>query len=149
MLAAQVRAEIVVLDVGVAEAPRVHPRLRDRAARRVTGDLMVEAAMTADEATAAVLAGADVAEELVGAGADLLVTGEMGVANTTAAATLTAAYTGAGAGRSPAGARASTTRRWRARPRSSRGPSPATVASATLSGFSPRSVVWSTPPSPA
>lgn len=98
VLAAQVGAEIVVLDVGVAEAPRVHPRLRDRAARRVTGDLMVEAAMTADEATAALRAGADVAEELVDAGADLLVTGEMGVANTTAAAALTAAYTGAGAG---------------------------------------------------
>lgn len=149
VLAAQVGAEVVVLDVGVAEAPRVHPHLRDRAARRVTGDLMVEAAMTADEATAALLAGADVAEALVDAGADLLVTGEMGVANTTAAAALTAAYTGAGAGQVTGRGAGIDDATLAHKATVVERASPATVASATLSGFSPRSVVWSTPPSPA
>jgi nicotinate-nucleotide--dimethylbenzimidazole phosphoribosyltransferase len=41
-----------------------------------------------------VLAGARVAEELTRAGADLLVTGEMGIGNTTAAAAVIAALTG-------------------------------------------------------
>jgi nicotinate-nucleotide--dimethylbenzimidazole phosphoribosyltransferase len=50
--------------------------------------------MTRDEAARAVLAGAGVAEELAAAGVDLLVTGDMGIANTTASACLVAAFSG-------------------------------------------------------
>jgi nicotinate-nucleotide--dimethylbenzimidazole phosphoribosyltransferase len=50
--------------------------------------------MTRTEAARALLAGAGVAGELLDAGADLLVTGDMGIANTTPAACLVAAFTG-------------------------------------------------------
>jgi nicotinate-nucleotide--dimethylbenzimidazole phosphoribosyltransferase len=108
-LAAVVGAQVSVLDVGVAaDLPR-HPRLRSAKVRRGTADLAVEPAMTREEAARAVLAGAGIAEELTGAGVDLLVTGDMGIANTTAAACLiwaiagapAAAVTGAGAGGPP------------------------------------------------
>lgn len=50
--------------------------------------------MTRQEAARAVLAGAGIAEELVSSGVDLLVTGDMGIGNTTPAACLIAAFTG-------------------------------------------------------
>jgi nicotinate-nucleotide--dimethylbenzimidazole phosphoribosyltransferase len=87
-------AAVSVLDVGVAgDLPR-HPRLRAAKVARGTADLSQGAAMTPDEASRAVLAGAGLAEELAGAGADLLVTGDMGIGNTTPAAALICAFTG-------------------------------------------------------
>ena len=50
--------------------------------------------MTADEATAALDVGAEVAANAVAGGARLLVTGDMGIGNTTASAALVAAFTG-------------------------------------------------------
>jgi nicotinate-nucleotide--dimethylbenzimidazole phosphoribosyltransferase len=50
--------------------------------------------MTIDQARAALEVGAEVAAELVAAGAGALVTGEMGIGNTTPAAALIAALTG-------------------------------------------------------
>lgn len=86
-----------VLDVGVATDVPDHPRLHRRRVRAGTRDLSVEDAMTVDECAEAVLAGAELAEQLVDEGADLLVTGDMGIANTTPSAALVAAFTGAGA----------------------------------------------------
>src|SRR3546814_19128939 len=54
--------------------------------------------MTNDEARAALDVGAAVAAELVGAGARALVTGDMGIGNTTASAAVIAALTGSDAG---------------------------------------------------
>jgi nicotinate-nucleotide--dimethylbenzimidazole phosphoribosyltransferase len=96
-IAAVVGARVAVLDVGVAGEPVRHPRLRRARVRDGTADLSEGPAMTRDEAAAALLAGAGLAEELVASGVDLLVTGDMGIANTTAAACLVAAFTGAGA----------------------------------------------------
>ena len=96
-IAATVGARVAVLDAGVAADLPPHPRLRRAGIRRGTADLSKEPAMRRDEAARAVLAGAGLAEELVASGVDLLVTGDMGIANTTAAACLIAAYTGAGA----------------------------------------------------
>lgn len=89
-----VGARVTVLDVGVASRLDDHPRLRRAAVRAGTRDLSTEAAMTIDECAAAMLAGAGAADELLAAGADLLVTGDMGIANTTAAAALVATFTG-------------------------------------------------------
>jgi nicotinate-nucleotide--dimethylbenzimidazole phosphoribosyltransferase len=51
--------------------------------------------MSREEAARAVLAGAGVAEELIeSGGVDLLVTGDMGIGNTTPAAALISAFTG-------------------------------------------------------
>ncbi|HYT25617.1 MAG TPA: nicotinate-nucleotide--dimethylbenzimidazole phosphoribosyltransferase, partial [Actinomycetota bacterium] len=97
-LAGVVGAQVVVLDVGVATPLPPHPMLRRARVRAGTGDLSEGPAMTRAEAARALLAGAGVAEELVGAGADLLVTGDMGIGNTTPAACLAAAFTGRPAG---------------------------------------------------
>ncbi|PZG12767.1 nicotinate-nucleotide--dimethylbenzimidazole phosphoribosyltransferase [Micromonospora craterilacus] len=70
------------------------PRLVDAAVRRGTRDMTVTAALTRDEARAAVEVGIRIAGELVDAGAGILLTGDMGIANTTPAAALIAAFTG-------------------------------------------------------
>ena len=51
--------------------------------------------MTRDQAVAALAAGIEIARDLVAAGNRCLVTGDMGIANTTASAALICAFTGA------------------------------------------------------
>src|SRR5215212_3204772 len=88
VLARQVGAEVTVVDVGVATPV---PGALDRNVRRGTADLSQGAAMTRDEAQAAF----DVGHELAStSSAGLLVTGDMGIGNTTASAALIAALTG-------------------------------------------------------
>lgn len=90
-----VGARVSVLDVGVAGELERHPSLRGAKVRRGTDDLSRGPAMGREEAARAVLAGAGVAEELVeSGGVDLLVTGDMGIGNTTPAAALVSAFTG-------------------------------------------------------
>ncbi|WDZ88236.1 nicotinate-nucleotide--dimethylbenzimidazole phosphoribosyltransferase [Micromonospora cathayae] len=71
------------------------PRLVEARVRPGTRDLTVTAALTRDEARAAVETGIRVAEELIAAGAGILLTGDMGIGNTTPSAALVAAFTGA------------------------------------------------------
>ena len=98
-LARAVGARVSVLDVGVASKLERHPLLRGAKVRPGTGDLSQGPAMSREEAARAVLAGAGVAEELVeSGGVDLIVTGDMGIGNTTPAACLVAAFTGRPAG---------------------------------------------------
>jgi nicotinate-nucleotide--dimethylbenzimidazole phosphoribosyltransferase len=61
---------------------------------RSSGNIAVESALSTDEATAAVEMGRRIADEEVDAGADLLIAGDMGIGNTTAATVLVAAVTG-------------------------------------------------------
>jgi nicotinate-nucleotide--dimethylbenzimidazole phosphoribosyltransferase len=89
--ARQVGATVTVVDVGVAGTV---PGALDRKVRAGTRDLTVEPAMTVDEVRAALAAGIEVAESLVDGGAAALVTGDMGIANTTPAAALVAVFTG-------------------------------------------------------
>ncbi|MEO3771764.1 nicotinate-nucleotide--dimethylbenzimidazole phosphoribosyltransferase [Micromonospora sp. B9E7] len=70
------------------------PRLVVASVRRGTRDLAVTAALTRDEALAAVQTGIRIADELIDAGARILLTGDMGIGNTTPAAALIAAFTG-------------------------------------------------------
>ena len=94
-LARTVGARVSVLDVGVASELGRHPLLRGAKVRRGTNDLSEGPAMDREEAARAVLAGAGIVEELVESGAvDLLVTGDMGIGNTTPAACLVSAFTG-------------------------------------------------------
>jgi len=81
-------ADPAVLDPAV-------PRLVVASVRRGTRDLTVTAALTRDEALAAVQTGIRIADELIDAGAGILLTGDMGIGNTTPAAVLIAAFTGA------------------------------------------------------
>ncbi|MBQ0977729.1 nicotinate-nucleotide--dimethylbenzimidazole phosphoribosyltransferase [Micromonospora sp. M61] len=71
------------------------PRLVVASVRRGTRDFTVTAALTRDEALAAVQTGIRIADELIDAGAGILLTGDMGIGNTTPAAALIAAFTGA------------------------------------------------------
>ena len=94
-IAKTVGARISVLDVGIAGELAKHPLLRAARVRRGTGDLSRGPAMGREEAARAVMAGAGVAEELVeSGGVDLLITGDMGIGNTTPAAALISVFTG-------------------------------------------------------
>jgi nicotinate-nucleotide--dimethylbenzimidazole phosphoribosyltransferase len=94
-LARQFGVRVVVVDVGVLAPTDPSPALWSRRIRPGTRDLTVEAALTREEALAALGVGVDVADRLVDEGADALLTGDMGIANTTASAALVAAFTGA------------------------------------------------------
>ena len=98
-LAGQAGVRVVVVDVGVATtldaALDGAAALWRRRVRSGTADLTVQQAMTPDEALAALEVGVEVANALVDQGADALLTGDMGIANTTASAALIAAFTGA------------------------------------------------------
>ncbi len=94
-IAAQAGAEVCVVDVGViAEFPPA-PGLLPRKVRRGTADMTTGPAMSGDEARAAIEVGIETARELVAAGNRCLVTGDMGIANTTASAALVSVFTGA------------------------------------------------------
>jgi nicotinate-nucleotide--dimethylbenzimidazole phosphoribosyltransferase len=93
--AAQAGAEVTVVDIGVAADLDPVPGLLPRKIGRGTADFTAGPAMTRDQAVAAITAGAEVARDLVAAGNRCLVTGDMGIANTTASAALICSFTGA------------------------------------------------------
>jgi nicotinate-nucleotide--dimethylbenzimidazole phosphoribosyltransferase len=93
--AAQNGAEVCVVDVGVATPLEPVPGLLPRKVRYGTADLTAGPAMTRGEAVQALEVGIETARELVAAGNRCLLTGDMGIANTTASAALIAAFTGA------------------------------------------------------
>jgi len=95
--AAQARAEVVVVDVGVAADLDQVAGLLPRKITRGTADFTTGPAMTREQAAAAVEAGIEVADDLAAAGHRCLLTGDMGIANTTASAALICAFTGADA----------------------------------------------------
>jgi nicotinate-nucleotide--dimethylbenzimidazole phosphoribosyltransferase len=93
--------ELRVVDAGVASPIPGAPgqggggTFVSAALRAGTGNLVREPAMTRAEARAALALGERLAGEAVRDGVDLLAAGEMGIGNTTAAAALAAALTGA------------------------------------------------------
>lgn len=100
--ARQVGAAVIVVDVGVATPLPAETRVgaeagpvRELRVRPGTRDLSETPALTREEAVAAIEIGIATAVELADAGHDLLLTGDMGIANTTPAAALIAAFTGA------------------------------------------------------
>ncbi len=88
VLAGHVGAEVVVVDVGVASDLPDIPGLRRAKVRAGTENLAKGPAMTRAEAEAALDVGAALAAELVGAGHRCLLTGDMGIGNTTPSAAL-------------------------------------------------------------
>ncbi|MEU2984556.1 nicotinate-nucleotide--dimethylbenzimidazole phosphoribosyltransferase [Micromonospora aurantiaca] len=100
--ARQAGASVTVVDVGVATpipgadepGDPAGPRLVAANVRPGTRDMTVTAALTRDEARSAVETGIRVAGELIDAGAGILLTGDMGIGNTTPSATLIAAFSG-------------------------------------------------------
>lgn len=103
-LARQVGAQVRVVDVGVAgtlpDPVVLGPGVEFRSERVCpgTGDFTTGPALTREQAEAAVLVGAETADRLIDGGARLLVTGDLGIGNTTASAALIAVFTGADPG---------------------------------------------------
>ena len=98
VLARQVGATVRVVDVSVDADPSyldaIDPAICASRVRRGSGSIDREDAMTVDEASAAIALGARLADEAADAGADVLIAGDMGIGNTTPAATLIGLLTG-------------------------------------------------------
>ena len=94
VLAGVAGAGVRVVDIAVDCDEPLTPAIGAHKVRRSSRNLAVEDPLTADEVRAAVQAGKQIADEEVDAGADLLIAGDMGIGNTTAATTLVAVITG-------------------------------------------------------
>jgi nicotinate-nucleotide--dimethylbenzimidazole phosphoribosyltransferase len=86
-------AGVRVVDLAV-DADPLSPEVGAHKVRRGSGDITKEDALSEQEARAAIDAGRQIADQEVDAGADLLIAGDMGIGNTTAATVLVAALTG-------------------------------------------------------
>lgn len=95
VLARACGAVVRVIDVGVATEVAGDEVVLARNVRRGTADLSAGPAMTRQEAEQAIVVGIEVAEQLADEGYDALLTGDMGIGNTTPSACLIAALTGA------------------------------------------------------
>ncbi len=92
-------ATVRVVDLAVdadyaALGASIPPEVLRHKVRRGSGDISIEDALTREEAERAFAAGLAIADEEVDGGADLLITGDMGIGNTTPAAALAALLTG-------------------------------------------------------
>ncbi len=86
---------VTVLDVAVdADLSDLPAEVGARKVRRGSGPIHLTDALTRDEAERSLSLGAEVARELVDDGAQLLMTGDLGIGNTTPAAALVAAVLG-------------------------------------------------------
>jgi nicotinate-nucleotide--dimethylbenzimidazole phosphoribosyltransferase len=88
VLARQLGARVVVADLGVAGNLPVHPKLRSLKVRPGTANIAHGPAMSRKEALAAVEAGRLLVREELEGGLDIVLTGDMGIANTTPSACL-------------------------------------------------------------
>ncbi|MCW2948671.1 MAG: nicotinate-nucleotide/dimethylbenzimidazolephosp horibosyltransferase [Actinoallomurus sp.] len=92
--ARQFGAAVSVVDVGVKTGLPPAPGLISRKVAPGTADMTRGPAMTPEQVRQAVETGIEIARDLVAAGNRCLITGDMGIANTTASAALIAAFTG-------------------------------------------------------
>lgn len=95
VLASLENCRLEVVDVGVASSEPSPAGVRNERVRAGTWDLAATAAMTLDELRTALAVGERCARAAIERGAQLLIAGEMGIANSTAAACLICAFTGA------------------------------------------------------
>ncbi|HEY5104448.1 MAG TPA: nicotinate-nucleotide--dimethylbenzimidazole phosphoribosyltransferase [Acidimicrobiales bacterium] len=94
VLARHVDASVVVVDVGVSTPiPGDTANLVQRNVARGTANLAVEPAMTTEQVLRALSVGVEIANDVIDQGARMIVTGDMGIGNTTPSAALIAALT--------------------------------------------------------
>ncbi|MCV7214301.1 nicotinate-nucleotide--dimethylbenzimidazole phosphoribosyltransferase [Mycobacterium crocinum] len=86
-------ASVRVVDIAVDCEEPLTAEIGAHKVRRSSGNIAVEDALSADEVVAALEAGRRLADDEVDAGADLLIAGDMGIGNTTAATALIATLT--------------------------------------------------------
>ena len=94
VLARQAHARVTVVDIGVAADLNPHEGLELRKIMRGTRNMAREAAMTYQEAEAAIQVGMDVAKREIAQGLDIIATGDMGIGNTTPSAAIVSVITG-------------------------------------------------------
>jgi nicotinate-nucleotide--dimethylbenzimidazole phosphoribosyltransferase len=94
VLAEAAGASVRVVDIAVDVDTPASPAIGVHKIRRGSGNIAVEDALSAHEVAAAIEAGRQIADEEVDSGADLLIAGDMGIGNTTAATTLIALVAG-------------------------------------------------------
>jgi nicotinate-nucleotide--dimethylbenzimidazole phosphoribosyltransferase len=95
VLARHAGARVLVVDIGVAHPLPALPEIISRRVRNGTASFVDGPAMTRAEAEQAILEGACLAAQLADEGVQLIGTGEMGIANTTASSAITSVLTGA------------------------------------------------------
>ena len=89
-------ARVVIVDMGVKGGLPSYEGILCKMIDFGTDDMSAGPAMSRDQALDSLLAGADVLENELAAGLDIVGTGDMGIGNTTSASAITAAMTGAG-----------------------------------------------------
>jgi nicotinate-nucleotide--dimethylbenzimidazole phosphoribosyltransferase len=94
ILAEAAGATVRVVDMAVDRDESATDATMAHKVRRSSGNIATEDAMHLDEAIAAIEAGRRIADDEVDAGADLLIAGDMGIGNTTAATAVIAALVG-------------------------------------------------------
>ncbi|MEK7817047.1 MAG: nicotinate-nucleotide--dimethylbenzimidazole phosphoribosyltransferase, partial [Actinomycetota bacterium] len=95
VLARHTGAEVRVVDVGVATPLDIEGVIQ-RNVRPGTDNMTEGSAMSREDASASIEAGIEVAEAEIAAGANLLGTGDMGIANTTPSSAILTVFSGAG-----------------------------------------------------
>jgi len=94
VLARQVGARVVIVDMGVATELEPHPKLISRRIAPGTQDMLLRPAMTTEQAVAAIETGIELVGAEVAKGFDIVGTGDMGIANTTSSSAICAVMTG-------------------------------------------------------
>ena len=94
VLANHVGARVVVVDMGVAADLEPKANLIIKKVNYGTKNMAKEPAMTREEAIRSIEAGIELFEDEFEIGVDIVGTGDMGIANTTASSALTAVFTG-------------------------------------------------------
>lgn len=94
VLARQVGARVVTVDMGVASEITPHPNLIDKKIAPGTGNIAKGPAMSKEQAIQAIQAGVEVVDTELERGLDILATGDMGIGNTTPSAAIAVVLTG-------------------------------------------------------
>lgn len=94
VIAREIGARIVVVDMGVASELEANPQLLSRKIAHGTGNMSSGPAMTTDEAIRSVETGIEIATAEIARGLDIVGTGDMGIGNTTASSAICAVITG-------------------------------------------------------
>ena len=110
LLGREIGAEVIPVDLGAKQAP-IHSRVKNCCIRRGTSNIAKGPAMSREEAVKAMLIGMEVIKEQKEAGRHVVITGEMGIANTTTSSAMASVLldkeveevTGRGAGLSTEG----------------------------------------------
>lgn len=82
IMAQQEGIEVIPVNIGMLVDGK-HPRIRNKVVRYGTGNIAREPAMTREEAVRAILTGMETVQELYEEGYRMILTGEMGIGNTT------------------------------------------------------------------